>query len=306
MSRVSIPPVVDGGAITVAGQDALFSPFATASADLNAFNVRDAAIDLAQIKATGFACKSLDKVTIGTGDWTHGTVVTVPADVATPPAAPTRLEDGAGNPTQLSFGAGKVLSEGDLLRVYWDLSVRPKLANIAGSPYWTAGTEGKYTFPLGVDVGTSAACWLFWVEWDITSSALTNWAPLPLGTRWADNPTGSRYGATLNSASSTTPCPHGIVRATLAAGGIVVTTPPPAGVDTARIFWRGISGIGHYLRPAGAGPLTVYGLRVVLRGLYHPAQIGGTNYLIHDPAQGVNQELDYGSGSLCAMHLRTD
>lgn len=304
MSRVNVTPVQDGQAITVAGQDALFTPFATASADLNIFNTRDGAIDLPQLKATDFLCKSLDKVTLGTGDWTHGTVVTVPADVATPPAAPHVVQDGGGNPTVLSFGAGKVLAEGDLLRCYWDLSVRPKLANIAGSPYWTVG-QGHYQFPLGVDVGTSATCWLFWLEWDITSSALTNFAPLPTGSQWSANPTGSKYGSTLNSAASTTPVPHGVVRAYLASGGIVITV-APAGVETTRIYWRGVSGVGHYIRPAGAGSLTVYGLRVVCRGLYHPEVIGGINYLIHDPAQSVNQELDYGSGSLCAMHMRTD
>ena len=294
MSRITTPAVQDGQAVTATDLNNRFTAFSQPNA-INAYNTRDAAFDLPQFSSTRFMAPRMATATIGYDDWKHSAYNTDAAPAAGP-AAPFLVRDSAGNYTPLSFGpTGWALTTDQLLRVYWDLSVRPRYT---GTPWLSAGSLGFWDIGSGAaqDVASGMSCWAFWLQWDITSNALVNWTNVPQQSQFNDA-VGGLLGASLGNTMATTVVPPWIDTASgLSNGSFASTTDYPVG-------WTGISGDWHYQPGA---PITVYGMRVVFTGTLHGWNTGGVNYLVRDDPTNATKdvEIDHNGGRLEAMVMR--
>ena len=309
MSRINRQRVEDGDSVDATDLNARFQDY-NQSGGLNAFNTRDAAFDLPQFKnpgasTFGFLASYQNSALIGANDYKHSSIVTVTGVSSTPPpATPFIVGNAAGSPTPISFGAaGITVSAGEVLRVYWDLSVYP---HWIGSRPWTTGASVDfYTFDNGsgaaMALGTNAACWAFWLQWDITSNALSNFVEVPNQSDFRTDlyGDGSAYGAQLGDTMSTCVVPAFIDRAAPDDGTI------PGSPDQVRVGWRGLSGAWYY--PKTSGSQTIYGMRVVFTGPMAPNHnsTSGANHLIHSVAWSSDSRLSYAGGSIYVVKQRT-
>jgi len=300
MSRINRGRITDGQDITASDLNDRFDDYSQAGA-LNAFNVRDAAIDLPQVKADWFARDSFE-ATLGEFSLDHTSVNTVTASSSTPPAAGHIVQDFGGTASVLNFGlSGVTIGTGDVLRVYWDLSVNP---TYNGTPWTAVGALGQYVFnntTAGTTtVATSGNVWVLYPQWDITSSALSNFVDVPGQSDFTTNYTGSLYGNTLAQCEATTVIPAWVQFFADASDGKVNASK----LYDSRIGWRGVSGAWHYSGLA----TTVYGMRWIIRGLLHPDQNANVNYLAYDTVAGgqgtPNPQLEYTSGKASAIIMR--
>jgi hypothetical protein len=295
MSRLTNKPVLDGDPINAASLNTRFSNFT--QTDLNEFNVRDAAIDLPQFTAAKFMAPRLASRQIGNYVFDHATYNTVAGQLTG--AAPHVISDSGGTPTQLATGgiAGWTISPDELLRVYWDLSVRPRW----DSETPLIGSDLEWTFPhptgVGVErISNGTVCWAFWLQVDVTSSALTNWVNVAQQGSFNTVITAGRGGNLLSSCAATSILP---------AFNQVASNPNNGKFDTRMsavdIGWTSVDGAWHF-RPGS--PTTVYGIRVVCTGplgAYHAA----SNWLIRtEDAVVAAADLDYNGGGLQALVMR--
>lgn len=293
MSRITDGPIEDGDTLDAASLNTRFSSYT--QTDLNAFNHRDAAHDLPQFASTNWLLTHAQEQGIGLNDWKHSSTVTVPG-MTVMPAAAHAIEDGAGNPSQMSFGAGLTVAAGEVLRVYWNLS-----AKATQSGQWNAaGSLGYYLFNDGAAGGqptdTWGAVWVFYLEWDITSAARTNYVPVP-GQGDYTSTVGGYFGERLTNTLASSVMPAGLRYADQPDNGIL---PDTSKASTQR--WRGISGAWYY--PKATGSQTIYGLRVVVKGVMHPYKAAGVNYLVHDVIYSNGSSLEYNGGNLAVLKHR--
>jgi hypothetical protein len=291
MSRIITDPVSPGDDLNAASLNTRFTAYT--QTDLNQFNHRDAAHDLPQF-ATGFVLTHAQTQTIGLNDWKHSASVTVNG-MTSMPAASSPVENGSGVVSQMSFGAGLTLATDELLRAYWDLSV---FAN-PGSNWDSATSLGYYTLPDGSlgtrKTSTWGACWVLYLEWDITSAARAAYVPVA-GQSDFSTVIGSKRGAALADTRATCVVPADL-RYADAPNNLTL---PNASVQSSQ-QWRGISGAWYYT-PAGA--TTIYGLRVVIKGIMHPHSVGTANYLVHDTGYSNGASLSYNGGNLSVLKQR--
>ena len=285
MSRITDGPVQDGDALNAASLNDRFTSYT--QTDLNAFNSRDASHDLPQF-ATGWVETHTQSQQLGTISLKHGSTTTINGMTAMP-ASPVAITG------TMSFGAGLTIAVDEILRVYWNLSVSPD----AGTNWNTSGSLGYYVFP-GTGGGTRAAStwgavWAFYLEWDITSSARTNFVPVN-GQQDFTSVVGTKYGNTLAQCEATSVVPADLRFATPNQGELAA--------DSTEDLWgfRGISGAWYY--PRTGTPLTVYGLRVVCKGIMHPWSVGTANYLVHDTTYSNGATLQYTAGNLSVLKQR--
>jgi hypothetical protein len=299
MSRLTFGPLQPDQTISSTRLNNRFTAFSQAGA-LNTYNVRDAAVDLPQLKTTEFMAKDLTVADLGNASLLHSTVSVVASTTAVPAAAPHIVSTGAGTPTVLDFGAsGRLVEVGDILRVYWDLSVNPKFS---GTPWNASGAISFHAFNDGAggtrNVPTNNSCWLMWLQWDITDNTLTNFTEVSGQGDFNTNVSGSLYGDALADTKATTVIPAWVGRAPAADDGTA-----PSAVITNRIGWRGVSGCWY--KPVTGASVRIYGLRLVIRGIYHSYHVSSTNYmLLNTPAGGANQTLEYSGGKMTAIHHR--
>jgi len=297
MSRITRTPYQPGDLADPARANADFAAFSQPGA-IDGFNLRDAAIDLPQL-ASNIIILNTATTEVGTGaaGWQHNTPNIAPSSVVTP-ATKTPLVDASGNPTPLGPFAWNLVA-GDVLRVYWDLSVRPKYA---GTPW--VGNFGEIDIQIGVTsssqvVNLGGHCWLISLQWDITNASLTNWTEV-FGQTGYTSAVGGTVGGRLADSPASVPVPAWKL-STLNLlngkwGGSSIEIDEPTG-------WTAANGAWYYLP---AGPITVYGLRLVIHGIYNPGQTATENYLILDTGVGGNtQVLEYDGGTLTAIHQRT-
>ena len=304
MSRLTQPPITDGDALDAASLNDRFTQF-TQSGTLNAFNTRDAAFDLPAFKYgnTRFLAKNLAVGTIGQNDWKHGAYRTYTGQ--TTGASPYTVETTAPAATPLSFGPlGFTLSANvHVLRVYWDLSVRPRWE---GTKPWEGGAT-FFTFNMnggGTDnVFSGYGCWAFWLQWDITSNALTNFENVPGQGDFNGNTPGTsgpRGGNTLANCQSTS-----VVQSVIEYGDSA-NEGKPQSIVTHTVGWTTTDGAWHYVRPDGAADLTVYGVRVVFSGPFGAHNNANVNYLVRNDSVAASARLDVQAGSLQALLMRTE
>lgn len=309
MSLPTRPAVREGTDITSAGLDAQYDGFATGSLDINATNLREFAVDLPNLPdaqgeaGQGVVLKRAAATTIGTGSMDHSTAVTVASYGGATFPTPHVVEDGAGNPTPLALGAsGWSMAAGDVLRVYWDLSVRPRftetMAGASPGPLAPYGVElDVWGSPSTTTAGDGQFAWLIWLQWDVTDNTLTNWVPVPNQSDFDQAIPGvlGSYGDEVPLTAATSPVAPWIDYDDDARlgqiDGISLGLP---------IRWRGVSGAYFYVPVTG---VTVYGLRIVIAGVAHARNSGGINYwswapTVHD---GGDTYLQYTSGGLTAI-----
>lgn len=301
MSRLTQPTILDGDAITAASLNDRFAQF-TQSGTLNAFNTRDAAFDLPQFKsgASRFMAPKMAVSTIGYDDWKHTAYNTYAGQ--TTGASPHTVQDSTPSDTVLSLGTNGFQLDQDthILRVYWDLSVRPKWTS--GRP-WSSGAL-LFTFPDStpslpdVSVFSGYGCWAFWLQWDVTDNTLTNFVNVPGQGNFNTVVTGSRGGNALSNCQSTSVLQNVTERTDSTRDGTMIGNL----IDTP-MGWTSVDGAWHHVREM-FGPITVYGLRVVFSGPFGAHNTGGTNYLVRNDAVATDASLDVQAGSLQALMMR--
>jgi hypothetical protein len=295
MSRLTNKPVLDGDPINAASLNTRFSGFTQTT--LNEFNVRDAAFDLPQFTAAKFMAPQMAIRQIGNQDWKHAAYNTVAGQVTGDVAHIIR--DAALAPTDLALGglAGFTVNTDQLLRVYWDLSVRPVWTSSAP---WV-GTDVEWTFTDVGGTGTAACsngsiCWAFWLQWDTTDATLTNFTNVPTQESFNTVVTSGRGGNLLSNSQATSVVPAVNQIASAPNGGRFNSPLSPVGIG-----WTSVDGAWHF-KPGS--PITIYGLRLVCTGplaAYHAA----SNYLLRvDPTLAADAELYYNGGSLQALVMR--
>lgn len=291
MSRIIQDALAPGEAIDATDLNTRFTAYSQAGA-LDLANHAASSIDLPQVGGQALITLNSQRTVLGTGTFDHGTVETVPSATASPA---TKYEVGGGT-TRLTFGAGGwTIGTGEVLRVYWDTSANPI---ITGRPY-AAPSYGT----LGIDDGAGGqfdlndclACWVLHLEMDTTSSALTNWGPVP---GQGDFQSGTPAFENTSNLAAVTLVPAWLE---YSAEGNAVN-----GATNARtqrdLKWMGVSG-AYWLNPTGS--TTIYGLRIVATGIYHAAFTGSGNRLELDTGVGgVGQTLELSSGQLSAIHQR--
>ena len=306
MSRINRPPILDGDEITAAGLNVRFGDFT--QTDLNRFNHRDAAYDLPQFEQTfsrGFMAPIARQVQIGKADFYHSAPVTINGQAATP-STPVVVGDGVSDTVLGPLGVGQLaINAGDVLRVYWHLNVRPQFTgqpwtDAAGRDYYEITHSGGST----QKVATGATCWVMYLQWDITSAALTNWTEVPFQGDFATNFTGALYGSPLASTTATTVIPCWVTSHD-ANGGREMT-----GSETSEgLGWMGASGCYYYDSTMAGTVASIYGLRLVIKGPMHPFHVTTTNYLAQTPnilnQGGTNVSLQHTVGQLGFIKHRT-
>ena len=297
VSRLTQPAVKDGDNLDAASLNDRFTQFSQSGA-INAFNLRDGAIDLPHFKVgttTRFLATDMYETAIGDNRWKHSGYTTRVGQ--TTGAGPYAVLDSGGTANgTLSFGTlGITLTAGDLLRVYWDLSVRPRWE---GSQAWEGGAL-YFTFPKSsggtVNVFSGYGCWAFWLQWDITDNTLSNFVNVPGQGDFNSIVVGSRGGNALSNCNSTSIMQNVIEYGDAANNGIIADD-----VDYP-IGWTSVDGAWHYQRPSGS--VTVYGVRLVFSGPFGAYNDGATNYLVRNDSVAASARLDQQAGSIQALAM---
>jgi len=290
MSRIDRARIVDGDQANAASLNDRFDDFSQANA-LNRFNLRDAAVDLPQlVKSPDFQAPFVQVDDIGKSDLLHASPVSITGGASAPYTTPHVIEDGAGNATFATYSGGLTVDPEEVLRIYWSLSVD---ADLTGTPA-TVGFQSvqiTHSGGSGAAVSTSAGCFVAWLQWDITSSALSAWTEVP-GQGDFKTAFGSNYGNALTNCKATTVIPlWASYPPTLSNGE------PTTARTTNSMGWRGISGAWHYVPTSST---TIYGLRIVLVGVMHPNRIStaGANNLVMDTGVNTRATLEYTGGQL--------
>jgi hypothetical protein len=304
MSRINRPPIQDGDEVAAAGLNVRYGDFS--QSDINQFNTRDGAIDLPQFELPSrhHMARVATSVQIGKSDFYHDAPVVLNGQTALP-STPYVIGDGVSDTVLGPLNLALVtVDDTNVLRVYWSLNVEPRFT---GTPWTTASTPSA-TYEVAQHGGgnkgivTNGTCWVIYLQWDITSPALTNWTEVPYQGDFDTNPTGTIRGELLENTAATTVVPAWVTRHDAdnrEADGNTVAT---------KIGWRGVS--GHYTYDSSmAGNVTVYGLRLVVKGPMHPFNHNGRNYLVQQPdivsQAGTNLQLAHTVGRLGFILHRT-
>ena len=155
-----IPPYrpAPGEPASAAAMNGLFTGVASATAAINADNVRSQGVDIAQLDAvitddngrvTRFVGKYQDTSTNAVNDSTTTTVA------------------------EWNLGVGAEYDIGNVARIY--TSFRATDITIGTAQYGGSAVADK-TFDQQISAG---AGWVFWLEWDVTSNARANYVPVP-------------------------------------------------------------------------------------------------------------------------------
>jgi hypothetical protein len=300
MSRITRGRIEPGDPLDATDLNNRFSDY-TQGGTLNQENTRDGAFDTPHL-TDGIITKGVAKTFLGTGDWTRSSVNTVTSQtVASTAAVKFPVEDAGGTETRLDAAdLTWTIGANDVLRIYWDLSVHPQYV---GSP-WTA-SPSLLAIPKDgggtVNLSVGGHCWIISLEWDITSAALSNFVPIFGGTDFTAT-LSTWKGGTLPGCRHATVVPAWRLSTINSVDGQAKNG--SSGNTADKTGWYGSSG-SFYYAPTTPG-VTVYGIRVVIHGIYHPAQSTTENYLlVDDTVGGAGQKLDYSGGFLTALWQRT-
>jgi hypothetical protein len=303
MSRIERGRVEPGETTDATTLNNTYADYTQGSA-LNTSNTRDQAFDIAHFADSGGPIKYAGQAHLGNTSLpteASAATTTVNSASSSAPTTPHIVQTSAGSATflNLSSNAWSVVS-GDVLRVWWHLNCKPKYT---GTPWTASGAKGKIEFPTvggGANTVTtdSMHCWVAYLQWEKTSSSLANWQDVP-GQDDFLTAIDSQVGSKLADTSSTTVIPAWLVVGNKnSAGGEINTT----GAQQT-LGYNAAYGMFAY---DVASDATIYGLRVVIRGLMHPQHDSSgspyANLLVYDlNAVGT---LDYNGGRLNALVMR--
>lgn len=250
--------VAPGDAITAAALNTKNDNIATVLTDgVDDRNVRHEGLDLPQFARSQGGQSGI--ITVRAEQQTNG--CSIGAGTAYPMHATVNfLEISHNSGTRLSFGAGGVdLEPGDIIRCYFGVFVD----EITATPRWPTSAYRQNP------------CWLVYMQWDTTSNALANWDAPPkqtdFTTVFTDGPAPldavggeTEYDGGNSGTHATIPIEH-LVYASPTAGPVYVETSPDS---TSRFR-------SYYYKNTTGSTITVYGLRLVVDGLYYPWYTAG-------------------------------
>lgn len=298
----------DEPVLSAANLNTRFTDFASATASIDANNLRDGAVDLSQYAAQQIVRPGgAFTETLGCDAWDTATNLLTTILTATPspaPATPVPVTDASlANASIINFGiTGRTITLVDVLRVSWSLK-----ANLffVGAPYDTAGALGQFDIsnfaPATITVTDGMHAVPFYLEWDITSNALANWVAVPGQTTFQtpiNIPAGGVTAGKIEECSAATFFPAWVTR------GVGVNDGKATGDATYARGWRTVRGSWLYTPPVG---VTCYGIRVVfMPALYHPCTqlVTGTAFMAYDPIASVDCTLYTQSGFITAIVQR--
>jgi hypothetical protein len=296
MSRITRDRIEPGDALQSSDLNARYSDYT--QTDLNAENVTDAAFDTDHMPAEAVLI-NMDQGTIGvTGDIAHASPGVFNNATSGPATRNVTV-----NPTLAVGGSsGWTLSTGTVLRVYFNLQCKSELngANPHQSSIMGAVAIGDPLSPSFDYFSIGAHCWLIQLQWDITSSGLSNFVDVPGAGDFQSVWTASKYGERADNMAGVAAIPAmwaGSLGWYPASGGEAVASTR----ETRGNGWRNVAGGWVY---NGAGQ-TVYGFRVVIHGVYHPYNDGTNNGLVLETGFTAGQiKFRYSLGNILAMHMR--
>lgn len=306
MSRIIRAPVEAGQVIDATTLNNTYNDYSQLG-QLNENNTRDQAFDLPHLSNVAII-KNASTALLGDATMLHtGPFYSYPSSAASPPTV-TPVRNVAGTDTFLNLGAsGWPLIAGDVLRVWWNLSVVTSIGMAPPTPYLDPGAMGQYTLedraagPSHI-VTDGFHCWLAYLQWDVTSNALANWVAVS----GQQNPTlnvlatGKDGFQVQNLAGATVISPYQVTGNGDPRDGEVSATLP---VQAHGWF----APYGMYCFTTNT-PVTVYGVRLVITGLLHPyfnPAGNNENLLVYDYTQGDPLYVLFGRGGrMSAVQMR--
>lgn len=300
MSRIDRERLEPGDTLTATDLNNRYNDYSQ-TGTIDADNTRDGAVDVPHIPSDATLINALHS-SINGRDIYHGGFGIVAMTLT---GAPTPVEAG-----RVSFGAsGWTFSAVDILRVYGSLQCN---AFIENDPNTAAPNDAMFTVPptvgtTAVNISMGTHVWIVQLEWNITDPALaTGWVPVPGGNDFQSQFVTGRYGSavsTLQGCAMTQAYWSGAEnwRPGGKADGGTNTIFKRSGWKNVPVTWSGFPGTA-----------TVYGLRLVVHGVYHPINSASVNGLVLDynfATWGASQpnppEFYFSSGSLTAIQLRS-
>lgn len=246
MSRINNNNFTPGTATVVADLNAKFTDVGTATASINADNVRHEAIDLGNLNY-------VDKLVVKFASLHEAS----PAATYTCATAPTAILTPASAFAQRTWSANV-----DVNRFYWTVQV-----SAVGGTRIGAATN----VAIGKRDATGSLCWLIWPE-IATDAGLSNWRVLPdqhngVGTTAAIT---GHPDIRADQSPSMMPIPAVLrVDETINDGAKTDYIMPPAGYTTS--YTRGYAN-------TTSSDISYYGIRLMIQGVYrgilHPSPVG--------------------------------
>ena len=300
MSRIERPRVEPAETTDATELNNTYDDYSQAGA-LDQLNTRDAAFDLVHLTNAPIMLNS-QLSQLGNQGMLHSAPVTLVTHT-TSLSSPVKhiVQDSTGTHTIMDLSSSPwTMAVGDVLRVFWDLSVEP---GTSGTPWNNGSAKGRYSVPelssaANITITDGFHCWAAYLEWDVTSSGLTNWTPVP-GQGDFTEPYGADKGEEVKDTTATTLISAWTV---FSLGNVEYGQSADAGNYQSQ-GWFGTHGM--YAHQATSGT-TVYGLRLVITGLLHPAHASASspyqNLLLYDI--NVSGTLEYKGGRITAVHMR--
>lgn len=302
MSRIERERVVAGDTVTATNLNDTYNDYAQSGgivSGLDERNVRDQAFDLPHCTNLSIVKNQKTSLLGNAGLTGGGSPTTLTSATVTPVLHPVQTSGGTQTILDLSSSPWTI-GTADILRVWWNLSV---YSEFTGTPWLSAGAKGLYAVnatagaPFAISDGLH--CWLVYLEWDITSSGLTNWEPVSgqlAPTTTYDGNEGVRLS---DMAASSVISPWALHSFAFGDGGTM-----PAGNTGSSENHGWFANYGMWAHAPGAA-VTVYGIRVIIAGLVHPAHRtagDNENLLVFD--YNVSATLKYNGGRITGLHMR--
>lgn len=304
MSRIERGRVQPGETTGATALDDTYDDY-TQSAALNADNTRDQAFGIAHFADSGGPIKYAGQDHLGNQSLpteASPALTTVSSASGSAPTSPHVVQTSTGTETFLDLSSSSwSVTSGDVLRVWWHLNCKPQYT---GTPWSASGVKGKITFDStaggGATITTtdSQHCWVAYLQWEKTSASLANWQDVP-GQDDFLTVIDSQTGSKLSKTSSTTVIPAWLVVGDGdTSDGAIDTSGVPQ-----TLGYNAAYGMFAYDVVSNA---TIYGLRVVIRGLMHPQHDSSgspyANLLVYD--LNAVGELLYAGGRINALVMR--
>ena len=301
MSRITRGRAGVGDLASAADLNGTYSDF-TQTGALNTYNTRDQAFDLPHFTNTPILLNHATAA-LGNSGMTHLAPVSE-ALSTTNASSPvkTAVATSTGTITFLNLSSAPwTTASGDVIRLWWNLSVASSWPDATKKPWNYADALGMYDLPgvAGSPISDGLHLWVVYLQWDITSASLLNWVEVP-GQSPFTSTIGSYKGAYVYElAASSVVSPW-----TLHSPGDADAGSVPSDTHRSQGYF---ANYGMWAYPA-TGAVTVYGFRLVITGVLHPLHLSTgneDNAIVYDTVVSADDpKLYYKSGRINALQMR--
>lgn len=163
MSSIPTYRPAPGKLASAAEMNSLFTGVGSATSNINNDNVRSQAIDIGQIETV--TANDLGRVTRFVGQYNDTSIPSFNDGVTTTVAQ-----------WNINSGVGAEYDIGSIARIYTSFRVG---SITVGTAQYGGGSAAINATRIQRQQLFSGAGWLFWLEWDLTSNALSNFVPVP-------------------------------------------------------------------------------------------------------------------------------